>query len=383
MRTVLTISDSVEGTSLDLLRSIATIKDFGLDPLSIVPRITYADGTSSDNDISEMLDYAFGECEFSAIDIGFITDEKVINYVADKLTADKKAHVICAPSLISDAGEIQVSSEVYSALSDKLFPLADFIVVNTFEAEAICGFECPIKNDFLRASKKIFNMYGCGVFIKGGEATGGMNVLFDGTKTSWVDPVTFKEGYEDKYNFVTAISCVLAQDKPLNLAANIALDFVSGASAPEVEAEPAVEVEAEPAVESTPAVEEQKVESEAEVEAAAEATVEVETYTEPEPARDVQMPQLTSSLVTPGKQIREMAREFAASANVNTEQAAATPAPAAVTSTIEKPEEPKGDVVPIASPRLKFDNEVKNSITELQSLRDRLNNLSKTANSGE
>ena len=61
MKTVLTISDSIEGTIYDLLRCTSTIRDMGLDPLSVVPRISYKDGTSETNDVSEMLDYVFGE----------------------------------------------------------------------------------------------------------------------------------------------------------------------------------------------------------------------------------------------------------------------------------------------------------------------------------
>ena len=118
MKTVLTISDSVEGTSFDLLRCTATIKDFGLDPIAVVPRLIYQDNTSEENDVSEMLDFAFGECEFSAMSIGYITQPEVLNYVADKLEQEKRAPVICNPSLISEEGEVLVSSEVYSAWCD-------------------------------------------------------------------------------------------------------------------------------------------------------------------------------------------------------------------------------------------------------------------------
>ena len=62
VKTVLTISDSVEGTIFDLLRCTATIKDFGLDPLAVVPRISYKDDTSEENDVSEIVVFAFCEC---------------------------------------------------------------------------------------------------------------------------------------------------------------------------------------------------------------------------------------------------------------------------------------------------------------------------------
>ena len=169
MKTVLTITDSVEGTIFDLLRCTTTIKDFGLDPLAVVPRISYKDNTSEENDVSEMLDYAFSECEFAALSIGFLTEPNVIRYIADKLGQNKSAPVVCCPSLISDEGEIQVDGEVFDAICDGLLKHVDLLVVNTMEAEAFCGFGCYAKNDYLRAATKIVNVYGCGVFIRGDD----------------------------------------------------------------------------------------------------------------------------------------------------------------------------------------------------------------------
>ena len=132
MNTVLTISDSVQGTLYDLIRCTATIKEYGLDPLSVVPRIAYDDGTSEESDVSEMLDYAFGQCDFSVLAMGFITEPEVILYAADKLDKNKTAPVIACPSIISDEGEVLVGGEVYSALCDRLLQYADFIIVNPY-----------------------------------------------------------------------------------------------------------------------------------------------------------------------------------------------------------------------------------------------------------
>lgn len=395
VKTVLTISDSVEGTTFDLKRSTATIKDFNLDPLLVVPKIIYKDNSSEDNDVSEMLDYAFGDCEFSALGVGFLTEPEVINYIADKLDQNKPAPVICCPSLISDSGEILVSGDVYAALCDRLLKHADYLIVNSLEAEAFCGFECPMRNDYLRAAKKIYTLYGCRVFIKGNEATAGKDVLFEGEKPVWIDPTPFEAGYEEKYSLVTALACELACDKPEHLAVTLALEFVSGKVSvskvnseienvvPEV-SEPVVY---EPAVEA-PVVETQVVEEPVEMEEPKIelpkfdlATAEVPKFELPKTAvpkfeipsvmSSTNSSSVTSSLVTPGKSLRDLARDIGA---VKTESSES-----AVTSSIKT----KGDVVSIASPRYKFDSEVNNSITELQSLKDRLNNLNNLANSGE
>ena len=364
MKTVLTISDSVEGTIFDLLRCTATIKDFGLDPLAVVPRISYKDDTSEENDVSEMLDFAFGECEFASLGIGFITNPDVILYIADKLEQNKTAPVICCPSLISEEGEILVDGSVYSALSERLLKFCDFLVVNTMEAEAFCGFECRAKNDFLRAAKKIFNVYGCAVFIKGDDRTDGQNVLFDGAKNQWVDNIPVKPGYEDKYSFLTALACEYAEDHPANLVASLALEFVSGKEEPKEEVKEAPKAAA-PA--PKPEVKEEVKE---------EAKPQLRYQEEPhEDEQEVKSP-VTSSLVSPGKSIRDIARFMSTPSSDEEVQHA-------VTSNIEKKQDPKGEVTNLASSRLLFDSKVNQSITDLQALKDRLNNLNRLADSGK
>ncbi len=400
MKTVLTISDSVQGTIYDLLRCTNTIKEYGFDPLAIVPRISLNDGTSEVSDVTEMLEYAFLECDFSALGMGFITEPDVIYYVADNLEKWKSAPVVCCPSLISDEGEVMVGSEVFTAYCDGFLKHVDFLIVNPIEAEAFCGFECPVKNDFTRAAKKIFNLYGCGVFIKGNERTDWQNVLFDGEKVSWLDQVSCEPGYEDKYSLLAALCCELADGNEISLAMPMALDLANGKTAVRAkkaeeeaaakaareaeeaaikakEAEEAARMAAEPEVVRTPVPEfsfgnkpaaapSESVASPNFVSAVAEISV---------PAAE-EKPIITSSLVTPGKSIRDIAR-------VITPSIASEEAEHAVTSNIEKPEEPKGEVTSLANSRFLFDSKVNDSITSLQSLKDRLNNLNKLADSGK
>ena len=415
MKTILTISDSVQGTIYDLLRCTNTIKEYGFDPLAVVPRISLSDGTSEVSDVSEMLEYAFLECEFAALGLGFITAPEVSCYVADSLEKWKSAPVICCPSMISDDGEVLVGSEVFTSICDRLLKFTDLLIVNTIEAEAFCGFECPAKNDFLRAAKKIFNVYGCGVFIRGGDKTDWQNVLFDGVKAVWVDAVSYETGYEDKYSLLAAVCCELAEGNDLSLAMPLALDFASGktaVNAKKAEEEAALKaaraaeaaaIAAREAEEAARAAKEAEEAAEAlrRAEEAAKAAKEAEDYkvtrtpvpefsfgkktdTPSEPSAEAastpapaveDKPIITSSLVTPGKSIRDIARVIAPVASDEVEHA--------VTSNIEKPEEPKGEVTSLANSRFLFDSKVNDSITSLQSLKDRLNNLNRLADSGK
>lgn len=385
MKTVLTISDSVQGTVYDLLRCTNTIKEYGFDPLAIVPRISLDDGTSEVSDVTEMLEYAFLECDFSALGMGFITEPDVIYYVADNLEKWKSAPVVCCPSLISDEGEVMVGSEVFTAYCDGFLKHVDFLIVNPIEAEAFCGFECPVKNDFSRAAKKIFNLYGCGVFIKGNERTDWQSVLFDGEKVSWLNQVSCEPGYEDKYSLLAALCCELADGNDISLAMPMALDLANGKTAvrakkAEEEAAAKAAREAEEAANKTREAEEAL--HKAEEPEVARTPVPEFSFGKKPAAAETSVPAseeksiITSSLVTPGKSIRDIARVITPSiASVEVEHA--------VTSNIEKPEEPKGEVTSLANSRFLFDSKVNDSITSLQSLKDRLNNLNKLADSGK
>ena len=388
MNTVLTVSDSVQGTLYDLIRCTATIKEYGLDPLSIVPRIAYDDGTSEESDVSEMLDYAFGQCDFSVLAMGFITEPEVILYAADKLDNNKTAPVIACPSIISDEGEVLVGGEVYSALCDRLLHYADFIIVNPFEAEAFCGFECPAKNDYLRAAKKIYNVYGCSVLIRGNDKTDWHNVLFNGTKPVWINHVSCEPGFEDKYSLLAALACEFAVGNPASLAVPLALDLVNGKKALN-EQRAAEEAAAKAAREAEEAARKSREEAEAVINrSSAEASINRTPVPEFHfgssmskiPAAETphieEKPIVTSSLVTPGKSIRDIARVITPAVNPDEVKHA-------VTSNIEKPEEPKGEITSLANSRFLFDSKVNDSITSLQSLKDRLNNLNKLADSGK
>lgn len=420
--TVLTISDSVEGTSFDLLRCTNTIKDFDLDPLAVVPRIVYKDNSSEENDVSEMLDYAFGECEFSAMNIGFLTEPDVIDYIADKLEQNKTTKVVCRPSMISDKGEILVDSEVYGALCDKLLKHVDYLVINLIEAEAFCGFECSAKNDYLRAAKKIYNVYGCSVFIQGGDKTDGQNVLFDGSKPVFIDSIPCVPGFEDKYSFLTAVSCEFVNGNPPGLATKLALEFVAGTAHRQniANAENSLTImqSAEEAMKAAAMANKSAAKEAAKAAAMAaylpkqvddekpaervkssepENTEVAKTDTTPKYERTSYTPvpefktlfdskpfgtavdnngHVTSSFIAPGKSLRDIARDISPSVKPEVAETAKT-------SNIEKDLGPKGEVTDIASSRFKFDTAVNNSITELQSLKDRLEHLNRLADSGK
>ena len=412
MRTVLSISDSVENSDYDLGRSISTIKDYGLDPLAVMPVIYSADGTSEKNDVTEILDYVFDECDTAAVSIGYLTDPDVIKRLSEKLAAKDHPAVVAAPSIISDKGAILLREDAFYAVCDYLLPRMKFVVLNSFEAELLCEFECPMKSDYLRAAKKIYNVYGCNVFIRGNEKTDYQALYFVGTGSMWIDKPEPAPGFDtNKYSIVTAIACGLANGQPDTLAVRYAVDFCYGRTGEQEEEKKTEKKETEKKETvsvSAPAAAAAPTPSEKKEEAPASTPVPSLSSRFSAPMKRTSVPTMNSfptftsssiipaaaprtekpsgvetrSLVSPGKSIRDLARSFELE---HAKKDSAPKEPVAVTSTIEEGaaelKGPKGDVVDITSPAARFANETDSSIKSLQSLKDRLEKLNRIAGS--
>lgn len=386
MKTVLAISDNVENTEFDLSRCTSTIKDLDLDPMVVVPVFYWTDGSSEKNDVSEIIDYVFEECDTAAVGIGYLTDETVVSYLADKLETVSHAPVVFAPSIISDKGEILVTEDTYYAIIDMLLPRVQMLIINSLEAETLCGFECPMKNDLLRAAKKIYNEFGCHVLIRGNEMTDGQSILFTGSETSWIDRIEPAPGFDTKkYTLFAAIACAMAQGQSTDQASRYGMEFCSGVLGRKEE--PAVKAAAAPApAPEKPAKEEVKEEPAPQVMANKLDDERQKMNDLIQRAKSLQYSSRSrlnapiignsmkmippakqpDSLVSPAKPLRDIARNI----DFHTDDE-----PTAVTSAIEKKPEPRSEVSSLSTPEERFNNEVNSSILRLQTLRDRLGKM--------
>ncbi|MBR2294940.1 MAG: bifunctional hydroxymethylpyrimidine kinase/phosphomethylpyrimidine kinase [Clostridiales bacterium] len=364
MKTVLAISDSVDNTEFDLVRSTATIKDLGLDPMIVAPVFFRVDGSSEKNDVAEMLDYVFDECEAAAVGIGYLTDGDVVSSLAVKLESHSNVPIVAAPSIISDKGEILVTEDVFYNIIDLLLPKVGLLIINSLEAELLAGFECPQKDDFSSAAKKIAEEYGCNILIRGNERTEGQSVLLTDSGITWLEKTEIAPGFDTmKYNLFTAVACLKAQGYPDFEASRNAIEFCNGV---------AEKMEARRKEEASKKAKE-------DMEDLARKAKELQSFSRPRfTAPDIGMsrsripaPKEPESLVSPAKSIRDIARNI----DFHKEDE-----PTAVTSAIEKKPEPRSEVSELSNPAERFNNELNSSILQLQSLKDRLNKMTGSGN---
>ncbi|MBR6960972.1 MAG: hypothetical protein IKH76_10895, partial [Clostridiales bacterium] len=89
MKNILSISDSYEGTRLDVRRAVMTIKAYSLDPYIAIGEIRRGDGSIDTCDIKDTLDYCFGECAPDGVFVGFMCNTEQVMQVASELKANR------------------------------------------------------------------------------------------------------------------------------------------------------------------------------------------------------------------------------------------------------------------------------------------------------
>ena len=337
MKTVAASADSIENSAFDPSRCVATIQALGLEPLVMVSTVYDADGHAEKLDVTEVIDSVFAECDPSVLSIGYLTDDSVISYLAEKLgSLGKKLPVMARPCLISDAGDILVEEGVYHAFEDELLQHVKILIINNFEAELLSGIECQMESDYMRAAKMIHNLHGCHVVINA-DIFDKKCIICVGARNVCEDLPDTPDGFDTtKYEVSSAISSALCYGLSSLESIEYGLGFCIGARR-------AGELTGEE-----------------------EETGDAEPEPEPEPEQSREKPAENISFVSPGKALRDIARnldsEFVPQDNRQS-------APVAVTSVIdENLGKPKGEVSDIK----KASSE---SVTEFQSLRERLEKL--------
>ena len=338
MKTIAAIADSIENSAFDPSRCVATIQELKCDPLVMLSSSYSADGTCEKLDVTELVDSIFAECDPAVFSVGYLTDESVVRFLAEKLASVKKLPVISRPCLISDSGDILVEEGVYHAFTEQFIEHVKILIINNFEAELLSGIECLMEQDYMRAAKKVHNLYGCHVVLTA-EALNNKAVICIGERSMWKDLEPAPKDFDkNRYELASAISCALTYGISSLESIEYGIGFCDGLrKASELTGEEEAQEEPEP----------EPVQAEAEVE--------------------VEKPAQSISFVSPGKALRDIARnldaEFAPQDNRQS-------APVAVTSVIdENLGRPKGEVSDLK------EKKHGDSVTELQALKERLEKL--------
>lgn len=105
-----------------------------------------------------------------AIKIGMVSQASLIEVIALFLESlEIKVPVILDPVMVSTSGHDLLAPTAKESLMRRLMPLATLITPNVLEAQVLAGCEINNKEDMEIAAKKLSDIYGNSVLIKGGH----------------------------------------------------------------------------------------------------------------------------------------------------------------------------------------------------------------------
>ncbi len=239
MRKVLTIagSDCSGGAGIQAdLKTMAAHKVYGM---SVITALTAQNTTgvyeimeASPAMVGRQIDCVFTDIVPDSVKIGMVSSVPIIEVVAERLRYHRARNVVLDPLMVATSGSKLLDDDAVDALTAKLFPLADVVTPNIYEAEALCGVPIEDADDMVRAVERLSATLSGGVLIKGGHlANTADDLLFLDGKMVWIkgeridNPNTHGTGC----TLSAAIACNLAKGSDMTASVRKAKDYLTGA----------------------------------------------------------------------------------------------------------------------------------------------------------
>ena len=239
MKVTLTIAGSDTCGGAGIQADIKTMITNGVYATSAITALT-AQNTLGVTDVMEVtpeflnkeLDAIFTDIRPDATKIGMVSNSKLIDAIANKLTYYQANNIVVDPVMVATSGANLMQSDSVITLKQKLFPLAIVITPNIYEAEVLSQIKINNKDDMIKAAKIIYDECGCAVLLKGGHSINDANdLLYSNNGIKWFlgnridNPNTHGTGC----TLSSAIASNLAKGYSLEESVNNAKDYISKA----------------------------------------------------------------------------------------------------------------------------------------------------------
>lgn len=187
--TCLTIAGSDSGGEAGIQADLKTFSHFNTFGTSAITattaqnpqRIISLNPVSSkclEDQLSAVLDFF----SISHIKIGLLPTSEQIKIVAAKI--NKVSQVVADPIMIATSGTRIMSESDIDLYKKILLPKVSILTPNWPEAEILSEMKIDSERDAITAIKKLFKLYSCKVYLKGGHSQeAGVDYFFDGSKT--------------------------------------------------------------------------------------------------------------------------------------------------------------------------------------------------------
>ncbi len=129
--------------------------------------------------------------EVSAFKTGMLSDSEIIHTVAEEIKDKPFGTFVLDPVIITKHGAMLLETEAYQTLIDELFPLADLITPNFYEAKKLSGLELNTHEEIVEAAHKLRALGPKNIMIKGEHADDSIDsvedfVLLEDGQSFWI-----------------------------------------------------------------------------------------------------------------------------------------------------------------------------------------------------
>ncbi len=245
----LTIAGSDSGGGAGIQADLKTFSAFRVYGASVIAALT-AQNTKEVRAIHSVpagfvraqLETVLDDIRVDAVKIGMLSDPGVIEAVSDVLAQRRLPNIVVDPVMVAKCGAKLLCDEAVSALVTCLFPLADVITPNLFEAEVLLKLPRAAIEENLRAACEALLALGAkAVVLKGGHFSGKSSddILLDRFRFKvYPGPrIPTKNTHGTGCTYSSAIAALLARGESLEQAVAGAKEYIQQAIARSAELE--------------------------------------------------------------------------------------------------------------------------------------------------
>ncbi|MFX1393535.1 MAG: bifunctional hydroxymethylpyrimidine kinase/phosphomethylpyrimidine kinase [Promethearchaeota archaeon] len=239
MKKVLTIAGSDSGGGAGIQADLKTFFARGVFGMSAITALT-AQNTIGVQGIleidpefvKEQIDSVMNDIGADAWKTGMLSNEKIINIVADRASRYNVELLVVDPVMVAKSGDPLLQSEAKKALISNLVPLAYIITPNLHEAKVLTGLEIHDITEAKEAAIQIHEMGAKNVVLKGGHFPNmdkSIDILYNGNHfTKFQTPrINTKNTHGTGCTFASAIAAELAKGSDIKNAVHTAKAYLT------------------------------------------------------------------------------------------------------------------------------------------------------------
>ncbi|MEE8398249.1 MAG: bifunctional hydroxymethylpyrimidine kinase/phosphomethylpyrimidine kinase [Desulfobacterales bacterium] len=240
MKIALTIAGSDPSGGAGIQADLKTFHAHGVYGVSAITAVTvqntqrvYDSQEISAQIVHDQIVRLFEDMDIDAVKIGMIPGIPLIEAIADALGKVTLPPVVLDPVMRSTSGYDLLKPDGKDALVRNLFPMADVVTPNVYEAGSLTGKMIATPDDMKTAARDIIAMGAGNVVIKGGdlESDHATDLLYDGSQFRTLNSpkIVTSNTHGTGCTFSSAIAAHMARGKDFFDATAAAKTYVTGA----------------------------------------------------------------------------------------------------------------------------------------------------------